>query len=269
MTKRKWMAVYIVAATIVTGGPAYPFDGALYQKILDAYVHPDTIISGVRMNVVDYEGLLKEKKDPGSDFSRLLKGLESFDPNAGTTVDERVAFWINAYNIGAINLILTHYPIDSIRSMHINIFKNPWGEKAIRVGGAWYSLERIEHGILLGTYGKKRAHFGIVCASVSCPELSRRAYTGKGLDAQLERQARKFFRSPRKGIAIDRAGATVRVSSIFKFDSKSFPRGREDIIPFILPFIVSGEDRDYLIKAQYRLVFLPYDWGINGLAGAR
>jgi len=268
MIKDGFGTILIIAVVLLTG-QAYPFDAGLYQKILNKYVISGKTIAGVRMNVVDYEGLLIEKNNPDSDFSRLLNGIEGYNPNSGTDADGQIAFWINAYNIGAINLILMNYPVDSIRSMKINVFKNPWGEKAIKVNGAWHSLEKIEHGILLGTYKMKMIHFGIVCASVSCPELSRTVYTGANLKAQLETQARIFFRSRDKGISIDRAGGTVRVSSIFKFDAKSFARGRDDIIPLIEPYIENREDKDYLLKSTYELKFLPYNWDINSLSGAR
>ena len=126
----------------------------------------------------------------------------------------------------------------------------------------------IEHGILLGRYKKKMIHFGIVCASVSCPDLSRSVYTGENLDRLLNRQARKFLQSEKKGIRIDRKNKRVYVSKIFKFDAKSFSRGKADIIPFVLPF-VDNPDREYLEKEAYELEFLPYNWDLNDLKKAR
>jgi hypothetical protein len=269
MKKTFFGLILMLVCCFILPEQTYSFEANLYQKVLDAYVIPGKTISGIKMNVVDYERLLKDKDNPQSNFSRLLKEIEHYDPYDGTSNEDQIAFWINAYNIGAINLILMNYPVDSIRSMRINIFKNPWGEKAIKINGAWYSLENIEHGILLGRYNEKMAHFAIVCASVSCPELSQTVYTGSKLKSQFKTQARIFFRSQYKGIRIDRANMTVFVSSIFKYDSKNFSKDRDNIIPFILPYIGSNEDREYLKKSAYEIKYLPYNWDINDLGGVR
>jgi hypothetical protein len=244
----------------------FAFDAGLYDKILKKYVY-NKRLGGIKMNVVDYSGLLMEKGNPNSDYARLLKKIEDFNPE-GLPVDAQIAFWINVYNIGAINLILKYYPVDSIRNIRINILKNPWNKQVIRVNGKDYSLAFIEHGILLGRYKKKMIHFGIVCASISCPELSRTVYTGVNLNRVLNRQARIFLQNKEKGIRVDRGNKRVYVSKIFKFDAKSFSRGKADIIPFVLPF-VDNPDREYLKKGDYELKFLPYNWDLNDLKKAQ
>jgi hypothetical protein len=247
---------------------SYAFDENRYARILRKYVHQNKVLNGIRMNVVDYTGLLNEKNNPASDYSKLLIGIASFNPSQLSSRNARIAFWINAYNIGAINLILDYYPVDSIRSLRINILTNPWNKEVITVNGRRYSLGTIEHRILLGTYGMKMIHFGIVCASVSCPDLSREVYTEKNLNALLKKQARNFLSNRKKGLRIDRKNRTVYVSRIFKYDSKSFGRGKVDIIPFILP-LVRETDREYLREEGYSLEFLPYNWKLNDLKRAR
>ncbi len=266
--KTKIFALSISLAMILShsfSSEILAFDG-LYDKILKKYVYKK-MLGGIKMNVVDYSGLLREKGNANSDYSRLLKKIEGFNPE-GLSLDTQIAFWINVYNIGAINLILKYYPVDSIRSIRINILKNPWNKQVIRVNGKDYSLAFIEHGILLGRYKKKMIHFGIVCASVSCPDLSRSVYTGENLNRLLNRQAKKFLQNKEKGIRVNRGDKRVYVSKIFKFDSKSFPRGKADIIPFVLPFL-DNPDREYLKKEDYDLEFLPYNWGLNDLKKAR
>ncbi|RME63785.1 MAG: DUF547 domain-containing protein, partial [Nitrospirae bacterium] len=162
-----------------------------------------------------------------------------------------------------IKMILDHYPVDSIRSRSINFFKNPWGKEIINVGGRMYSLGEIEHGILLGKLREKRAHFAIVCASLTCPDLAKKVYTPEKLYEQLDRQARLFINNPRKGYRIDRKEKILYVSKIFKWDKKSFSRGKEDIIPFILPYIESPQDREFIKKGDFELDFLDYDWDLN------
>ena len=248
---------------LYTGAEASFFDFKPFQNILNRYLHEGVVIKGIKLNALDYDALYKESKDKDSDYQRLLKGLKSFNPENLKSHEERVAFWINVYNIGAIKMIIDHYPVDSIRSMKINFFKNPWGMEIINIGGRMYSLKEIEHGILLGKLKEKRAHFAIVCASLTCPDLAKEIYTPEKLKEQLTRQARLFINNPHKGYRIDRKNNVLYVSKIFNWDKKSFPKGKEDIIPFILPYIDKPEDREFIKKGRYRLDFLDYDWDLN------
>jgi hypothetical protein len=242
----------------------YSFDYSSYSALLKKYVKTGRSISGITLNTVDYKGLHTENKNPSSGYNRLLAQLRTFNPASFSSRKDQVAFWINAYNIGAIKMVLDHYPVESIRSFKINILKNPWKKKVLNIGGALYSLHRIEHEILLGKYRELKAHFAIVCASVSCPEIVPVVYTGKNLTYMINSQAVKLFKNSRKGMRIDRKKGHVYISRIFKFDKKNFPRGKADIIPFILPYIENGKDAEYLKKGEYRLRFLPYNWKLNG-----
>ncbi len=106
-------------------------------------------------------------------------------------------------------------------------------------------------------------HFAVVCASLSCPDLSRQVYEGAFLGEQLARQARRFVNNDTKGLRIDREGKTVYFSNIFKFDEQSFPRGAADALPLIIPFVEKSEDEQYLRSGRYRIEYLDYDWDLN------
>lgn len=267
-------AQHIAIITILTAmmiftlsGTAFAseFDYTTYASLLGKYVHEDKKVKGFTLNVVDYKGLYQEKRNPSSDYNRTLEQLAQFNPEVLSSKDHQIAFWINAYNIGAMKMILDHYPVDSIRSRKIQFLKNPWGIKTVTIGGRQYSLGEIEHEILLKRFSALKAHFVIVCASLSCPELAKDVYSAGSLQAQLSRQAAKFMNDPKKGYTIDRVNKKVSVSRIFKFDKKNFGKGVDVIIPFILPFIENKEDREFLEKGTYDLEFLDYDWDLNSL----
>ena len=248
---------------------ALEFNYHLYTKILEKNVYEEKTIKGMRVNVVDYKSLFKESQKSDSDYSKYLKQLSLFNPDTLTTKADKIAFWVNAYNIGAIKMILDHYPVDSIRSMKINFLKNPWDKKILNINGRLYRLGEIEHDILLGKYKEKQAHFGMVCASVSCPDISKEVYKGKTLKTQLEKQAKELFKNSAKGLYIERNRNKVFVSKIFKFDSKNFSQGVNDIIPFILPFIENKKDKEYLEQKKYKLTFFDYDWDLNSLTNVK
>ncbi len=253
----------IIQLSLVSYSEAIFFDFSAFQNILNRYLHEGVVIKGIRLNALDYDALFEDSKEEGSDYRRLLDALKGFDPSVLKSREEKIAFWINVYNIGAIKMVLDHYPVDSIRSRKINFFKNPWGKEIINIGGRMYSLGEIEHGILLGKLKEKRAHFAIVCASLTCPDLAKEVYTPEKLNEQLDRQARLFMNNPHKGYRIDRKEKVLYVSKIFKWDKKSFPEGRKDIVPFILPYIEDHGDREFIEKGDYELDFLGYDWDLN------
>jgi len=172
--------------------------------------------------------------------------------------DARLAFWINAYNILAIDLVRRHYPIDSIRSIG-GLFSPVWKERAGEIGGRAYTLHEVEHEILR-PMGDPRIHAAIVCASLSCPPLRREPYRAATLDAQLEDNVRRWLADPRKGVLIDRSTKTLYLSRILDWFAMDFGDG-------VLPFVTAHlpDEQASWIRAQrgLRIRYLEYDWTLN------
>jgi hypothetical protein len=238
------------------------FNYDLLQNFLDQHLTADQEARGFRLALVDYQAISKENSSPDSDYNRLLAQFSAFDPARLSSRDEKLAFWINAYNLGAIKMVIDHFPVNSIRSRKINFLKNPWDKKVLAIGGKSYSLGQIEHEILLGRLAEPMAHFAIVCASFSCPDLSPTVYVAKNLKEQLARQASLFINDPKKGLNIDRKNKTVHFSQIFKFDKKTFPNGARSALKLISPFLTE-QDRIYLLKESYKIKYLEYNWELN------
>ena len=254
---------------ICTKAHAGGFDYADYSEFLARYVVPQKQIQGIMVNAVDYDAIQKDRETTGSFYERVIGQFAAFDPDTLQGRKAGIAFWINAYNIGAIKMIMDHYPVESIRSTAINWLKNPWNKKIMPVGGAKYSLGHIEHDILIAKYQEPLIHFAIVCASLSCPDLSPQVYEADRLQEQLERQARRFLQNEKKGLDIRRNQGVVFFSKIFRFDEKTFPNGAEDAIPLIAPFLENEDDADYLRSGKYKIAYLDYNWDLNTLRNAR
>lgn len=262
------MKLFAAAAAVMVffGSPSlFAMDAGAYQKILEKYLRTGVTINGISVNAVDYRALLRERENPKSGYNNLLRSLAVTDPEKIPTREGKIAFWINAYNIGALELILKYYPVDSIRSVKISLFTYPFKKNIITVNGRLYSLDEIEHEILLGKFRMKEAHFGVNCASVSCPDLAPEVYSAENLMSLLRKQGREFLSKRGKGLRIDRENGIVHISQIFKFDSKNFRGGREVIVPFILPFVDDPADREYLKKGDFQIEFMDYSWKLNDL----
>jgi hypothetical protein len=241
---------------------------APYEALLNRYVKPDVTIDGIGVNAVDYTALARDASKPDSPYTVLLKTLAAFDPAMLGSREEKIAFWINVYNIAAIKTIVDHYPVDSIRSRRINWLGLPWNRKAVTVGGKEYALGQIENDILVEGFKDLRIHFGINCASVSCVDLRTEPYRAINLYKQLEEQGIRFLAEPKKGLFVDRKTHKIYLSQVFKFDKKHFDAYAGGAVRFILPY-VSPEVRPLLQSSTYAVAYLDYDWNADDAKSAR
>ncbi|MFP8872928.1 MAG: DUF547 domain-containing protein, partial [Myxococcota bacterium] len=205
---------------------------------------------------VDYSAL---SQDPS--WPQTVAALSRFDPAGLHTREEKLAFWINAYNILAIDIVLQSYPVKSIRDIgwwFRPVFKRPAGE----IYGRSYSLDEIEHEILR-PMGEPRIHGALVCASVSCPNLLREPYRAEGLYNQFDASLRAWMRRPEKGLWLDRERGVLRVSRVFDWFREDFGAGG-GVLPFVTRY---APLRDAAwIRANpgpVSLEYFPFDWNLN------
>ena len=229
------------------------FDFSDWGALVKKYVAPKTL-AGVRFNAIDYASL---KKDPV--FSGLITRLESYSPASLESRESTLSFWINVYNILAAKMITDHYPIESIKDVG-SFFKPVWKWAAGTVGGKERTLNDIEHEILR-KMNEPRIHVAIVCASVSCPDLRREAYSAGKLNEQLDDQMEKFLRSREKGMKLDERKNRVYLSAIFKWFAEDF-ESRGGVLKYIGQY-VTAEERKVLNNSKIKISYLHYNWKIN------
>src|SRR6185503_8950236 len=114
--------------------------------------------------IVNYEVWSKDTRG----IDQYLLQLSTNPVQNDWSKNERLAYWINAYNAFTIKLVLDHYPINSIRDLNE---VNPWDEVWIKLGNTTYSLNQIENEIIRKQFNDPRIHFALNCASISCPPL--------------------------------------------------------------------------------------------------
>jgi len=239
-------------------GPTHAnaFNFSEWDVLLKKYVKPN-LIDGISLNTVDYGKL---RLDPVS--HQLENKLRLFSPTKLGTHQEKLAFWINVYNIFAVKIVIDNYPLKSIKNVG-GLFKSVWKIKAGRVGGKNYTLDEIEHGILR-KMGDPRIHSAIVCASVSCPNLSKNAYNSNKLNQQLDMQMSNFLANPNKGMRVDnnQQSKSILLSPIFDWFADDF-KSSGGVRKFIKPY-VPIRYRDALENTQYPISYMDYNWAING-----
>jgi hypothetical protein len=218
-------------------------DHKIWEELLQKHVSPD--------GKVDYIGLEKDK----TLFSSYLEELSSHPPNSRWGYDDKLAYWINAYNAFTVQLILDHMPIQSIKEIAGNVpmINSAWDLKFFKIGGIDFDLNMIEHEILRKEFNEPRIHFVINCASQSCPILSNYAYTGVELNNQITRQSQLFLNDSSKNKI---SPNDILLSPIFKWYSDDFG-SRIDLLDLLES--ISGIPIDGKVPISY----MDYDWSLN------
>jgi hypothetical protein len=222
----------------------------LYSVALLQHTHETKDVAGVR---VDYPAIAADRF-----WKAMVSGLAP--PADSAPQAERLAVWINAYNILAIDLVARHWPVASIRDVG-SLLRPVWKRPAGRIGGRAYSLDEIEHGILR-PLGDPRVHMAIVCASTSCPSLTREPFVAARIDAQLDAAAARIVADPWKGVRVEAQG--VRLSKIFDWFAADFAASG-GVLAFVrrhaAPDLVAALDR---LGPDPALSYFDYDWSVNG-----
>jgi hypothetical protein len=202
---------------------------------------------------VDYGAIAHDQR-----FSDYLRQLDRVNPNRLPTPEERLAFWINAYNAFAIKGILDGYsPLTLFGRYRYFI------GQAYRVGGVTINLYDLEHKLLIPEFREPRLHFAIVCASISCPKLQSHVYTGSQLEAQLEESAKAFMNDPTKN-RFDRERKIASLSMIFKWFEEDFVAHSGSLMNYVKQYLVEPGLARELDTTPYAVQFIEYDWRLNG-----
>lgn len=223
-----------------------PISHEIWDNLLREYVD--------EYGLVDYQGLSADS----ARFQEYLALLESAHPNdSNWTQNERLAYWINAYNAFTVELILDYYPVASIKDIKngIPFVSTVWDVEFINIQGREYNLNNIEHGIIRKYFDEPRIHFALVCAAMSCPKLQRFAYIAEELDEQLDTAGRTFINdSYRNEIAKD----VTKLSKVLDWYWGDFKDTYTDRRALVNQYY-EGFD----IDASTEIDFLEYNWALN------
>lgn len=229
---------------------------------------------------VDYDGIAASP-EARYQLAQYLGVIDLIDPAQLADADERLAFWINAYNANVIAGVLASYAGDATYSVSATDFVF-FKAQSYRVAGAVLSLDAIEQGVIRGqldhaavtaadseTQSKiaewhrqifdgvpadARIHVALNCASLGCPDLpasSPFAYTGSDLDAQLDRASARFVNNPVKGAGPD--GVSALLVQFYPGDFEPEYGGWEGFVR------AYADDPDAIAYGRV----IEYDWTLN------
>lgn len=254
------MRVSLPATALLVAALTLP-STALGQTPAEAYADYATVLARyVDNGVVDYA---RWQADDPPAWRRFLDWLAEAEPGRWS-LDDRRAFWINAYNARTIAGVLDRYPIDSVKDVGFlgGRLRGFFGRREHPVAGEERTLDEIEKEILLAPpLWDARIHWALNCASRSCPRLRPEPYRADELDRQLDFQARTFLNSP-EGHRLDPDAGELRLSRIFDWYAEDFERAAGSIRAYAARYL-TGAAGEAARDNEVEIRFLDYDWDLN------
>jgi len=234
-------------------------DHSAWQIFLEKYLvtNPlNTESSAIsRINRLRYAGV--SEKDRAL-LDNYLNNLEGTAVSSFSRPQQR-AFWINLYNASTVNLILEHYPLETITNISFSFFSfGPWDEDLLSVEGVELSLNDVEHRILRPIWKDKRTHYALNCASLGCPNLLPQAFTYLNTESLLEQGARDYINHPR-GVKIQ--GENLILSKIYEWYQADFGGNEEGVIKHLQRYSTNKKLK-YLHADDLEIEY-QYNWLLN------
>lgn len=229
--------------------------GIILKKYLVSSQLPTESSAPVGINLMEYGGVSKIDYDLLKIYLTTLEGISI----SSFSRPEQRAFWINIYNAATVNLILEHYPVESITNISFSFFSfGPWDEELLTIEGEELSLNDIEHRILRPIWQDPRIHYALNCASIGCPNLQPIAFTAKNTDSLLETGASEYINHPRGAKKEDKK---LWLSKIFEWYQDDYGGNEAGVLIHIQKYA-----KENLANSLYEdelEIEYHYDWRLN------
>lgn len=222
-----------------------------YENDLDVLLktHVKTVTkSGIQYNAVNYTAWGKDPR-----HAKVRDEILKTDANTLKSKDQKLAYWINAYNVLTIDLITSKKETKSIKNLG-TLFRSPWKKHSWTVNGKKLTLDHIEHKIIR-PLNDARIHFAINCAAKSCPDLRREAYRANKLNGQLQHQVNLTLNNASKGFKSTNGNKAVKVSKVMDWFKVDFNKG--NLNTWLQPY------KKQFVNANTKISFFDYDWSLN------
>ncbi|HPS54601.1 MAG TPA: DUF547 domain-containing protein [Sedimentisphaerales bacterium] len=232
---------------------------------------------------VDYSKLRRQRLV----LKSITSIIESLKPEEykNWSKEDKIAFWLNTYNLHKIKAIIENYPIVGSRWL------NPiWGVNSIRhikpqldtykfiVMNEEFTFNEVENRFFKDTFKEPRVFFAITMGTKSSPAMLNTAYQGIKLYQQLDDQIRRFLADENIGFKADEGKNIVYLSLMLKpswygsqflekyntdkmFKDKTSPETRA-VLNFIINYIPQNNG-SFLKIGTYSVSYFDYNWQLN------
>lgn len=228
---------------------------AIDHSVWDAFLAGNLVSNADGVNRIAYAKISEADRRGLDNYLSALSAVRISDFSR----DEQRSYWINLYNALTVDVVLEHYPVDSIRDISISpgFFSiGPWGKKLIRVEDEELSLDDIEHRILRPIWKDPRIHYAVNCAALGCPKLMRDAFTASNTEELLDRGAKDYINSEH-GARFD-SDTRLIASSLYDWYQQDFGGDEAGVIDHLR--LYAGAELATKLEGITEVYDFDYDW---------
>jgi hypothetical protein len=212
-------------------------------------------------NRVAYHLMSDEYRDAVSAYRADLEALPSQVDLSTFSSNEQLAYWLNLHNVAVIEQVMLNYPFTRVNRQNAHgTNENMFEAKILTVAGVPLSLNDIRLRIVYQNWNDPLVMYGFFNGAIGGPEISRDAYDGDTVWAQLDRNAREFVNSLR-GVEVSRS--ELRVSHLYAEAAHFFPDFDTDLRRHLSRF-ATEETAEQLVPGR-RVRANIEDWHIADL----
>ena len=232
---------------------AASIDHQLWQNFLNQYLHEQDL----GPSLISYASVDDASRQQLQQYIADLSNLSITHYSKA----EQFAYWVNLYNALTVEVVLEHYPVESIMDIDISpgfFSRGPWDKTLIEIEQKPISLNDIEHRILRPIWQDNRIHYVVNCASLSCPELHSQALTASNSEQILQHSAKKYINSA-SGVTIQ-GDNKAELSSIYRWYKEDFGDSKDSLKQHLLAY--ASPELSPKLKLVKRFSY-DYDWNLN------
>ncbi|NLT51209.1 MAG: DUF547 domain-containing protein [Ignavibacteria bacterium] len=221
----------------------------------------DNIVNGS----IQYEQLKNDAR-----LEKYLHYLGKTNPSKFQSKEEKIAFYINAYNAYTLKMLSENYQVESINDLHFgglilgSVLKTTvWDKDFVKINNKTITLNYLRNEIIGYRFKDVRAIFVLFNGAKGSPDLLDEAYEGSKLNMQFNKQIKKFLCDKIKN-KFDTKNKTAHLSELFDWYFNDFGGTNKKLFGFLSSYLEEKLKKQILKEANsWQIKYIPFDWDLK------
>ena len=220
---------------------------------------------GVDINYIPYKIIRDEHADVLFVLQLYIDQMRTV-PVSRLARDEQLAYWLNLRNALVTQAIFTNHSLEGedLKGFYLGAAGGDalWDRKAIWIEEQALSIREIEEDVILANWPDPRVLYGLYYGAKGGPFIMNRAFTGTGVYAALEDNARSYLNAS-STVAVSRKKG-VQVPLVFAWHAALFGSDPDALIGHLKAY-AGDKLAGKLAKAPAGVIRYSFDWTLNDI----